>query len=153
MSKRTGIERPPGRPRKEPPVGAAETVRELAADGHSVVGIAERLGVSLDTFRRWCDEDAELQAALDKGREKERYRLHNLLSQAADGGNITAMIFLLKAKHGYVEGQQQDQTNRVSITFALPGAMPLNEFKVIQNDTDDTTKRISATSTNITRGA
>ena len=127
-----------GRPLKLPPEDAEEQIRELSATGHAIIGIAHQLGTSVDTFKRWLDENVELKAAFDQGREKERHTLHNMLYIAAtESGNTTAAMFLLKARHGYVEGQQNEQANRVSINFTLPGAMKLEDFKVIEYDTTD----------------
>ena len=123
-----------GRPLKQPPAGAAYKVRELASEGHSTVGIAERFNVSVDTFNRWTDEDPELKFALAKGRERERFTLHNSLYLAAtEGGNASAAMFLLKSRHGYREGDQTEQGNRVNIVFQLPGAMPLEQFTTIES--------------------
>lgn len=142
-----------GRPLKQPPADAEKIIRELSATGHAIIGIAHALGTSKDTLGRWLDENENLKAAFDQGREKERHTLHNSLYVAAtEGGNATAAMFLLKARHGYVEGQQESSGNKVSIVFQLPGAMPLDQFKVIQNDsTDDQTKRISKSTTVPTR--
>ena len=118
-----------GRPLKHPPANAVEIIRELSATGHSVVGIAQQLKTSPHTLARWMDENPELKAALDQGREKERHTLHNVLYKAAtESGNTTAAMFLLKARHGYREGDQGDSANRVTINFQLPGAMPLKDF-------------------------
>lgn len=133
-----------GRPLKQPPANAEKVIREMSASGHAIIGIAHALGTAKDTFARWLDECPELKAALDQGREKERHTLHNVLYTAATKDkNCTAAMFLLKSRHGYREGDQNEQGNRVSINFTLPGAMPLDQFKVIQNDTDNPTKRIS----------
>ncbi|MDP1550514.1 MAG: hypothetical protein Q8L97_10200 [Nitrosomonas sp.] len=129
MSKRSGIQRKTGRPRKLPPAGAANTIRELASLGHSIVGIAERFNVCDDVLSRWMDEMPELREALNQGREKERHTLHNTLYvQATECGNATAAMFLLKSRHGYREGDQGETANRVSINFTLPGALPLETF-------------------------
>lgn len=142
-----------GRPLKQPPANAEETIRELSATGHAIIGIAHALGTSKDTFGRWLDEFPELKAALDQGREKERHTLHNVLYTAAtESGNTTAAMFLLKSRHGYVEGQQNEQANRVSINFTLPGAMKLDDFKVIQNEPDNSTKQLSNASIDLSRG-
>lgn len=118
-----------GRPRKLPPKNAAELIHDLAADGFSVRGVAARLGTSQDTLRLWFERHPELQEAFEQGRESERYALHNRLYRAAmEDGNITAGIFLLKARHGYREGDQGDTANRVSINFTLPGALPMAQF-------------------------
>jgi hypothetical protein len=61
-------------------------------------------------------------------------------------------MFLLKARHGYREGDQTDTANKVSITFALPGAMSMEEFKVIENEPDNRTERLSTQSPPVARG-
>ncbi len=120
---------------KTAPANAAERVEALAADGFSIRGVAAGLGASADTLRRWFDEDPELQEAFERGRERERHTLHNALYRAAtEQGNASAAMFLLKARHGYREGDQGDTANRVSINFTLPAAMPLDAYRIIEND-------------------
>lgn len=119
---------------KQPPANAAGRIAALAATGHAIVGIAKLLGVGADTLRRWMDEDPMLAEALAQGREAERFVLHNVLYRAAKRGNIIAAMFLLKARHGYREGDQGDGGNKVSINFTLPGALPPEEFKVIEHE-------------------
>jgi hypothetical protein len=137
-----------GRKLKEPPKDCVALIEQLAADGWSVLGIAKRLGTSADTFRRWLDEDDQLQEALNSGRENERWQLHNMLfKQATEKGNPTAAMFLLKARHGYREGDQSETSNRVTINFALPGAISMDEFskltKVIEHgSSNDTVKPV-----------
>lgn len=121
-----------GRKPIDPPADAAELIRALAADGFSVIGVARRMGVGKDAFNRWLDECPALQDAFDQGREEERHALHNMLyRQAMEKGNATAAMFLLKARHGYREGDQSDQAGRVNVTIALPGAMTLQQFTSI----------------------
>ena len=119
-----------GRPRwKHPPADAARRIEAFAADGFSKVGVAMGLGVVARTLDKWLDEDATLQEAFARGRERERHALHNLLyRQAVEKGNVVAALFLLKARHGYREGDQSESTNRVSINFTLPGALSRDEF-------------------------
>lgn len=151
MGAKKGRPRPlgSGRKQKQPPPSAAVTIRAMAADGFSIVGIAAKLKTSKDTFGRWLDEDEALREAFDQGREKERHALHNMLyRQAMEKGNSTAAMFLLKARHGYREGDQGDTGNKVSIVFQLPGAMQMQEFKnlekvVIENEPSNSTKRLS----------
>ncbi|WP_324742079.1 hypothetical protein U8326_02230 [Tsuneonella sp. CC-YZS046] len=117
---------------KQPPANAADLIRDLAADGWAILGIAKRLGTSKDTFARWLDQNPDLQEAFDAGRENERYALHNMLyRQAMEHGNATAAMFLLKARHGYREGDQSQTGGRVNVTIALPGAMTLQQFTSI----------------------
>ena len=123
----------PGRPRTVVPEDASDTVYALAADGNSLDGIAFHLGTTRKTLGMWFDEDAALKEAFDQGREQERYQLHNLLyRKATEDGNIVAAMFLLKSRHGYREGDQSEQGNRVSVSFTLPGALKPEQF-VIEN--------------------
>lgn len=137
---------PPPKPRKDPPADVHERARALAADGWSVRGIAQHLGVSFDTWLRWTSEDAALVEAVAQGREAERHVLHNkLFRMATEGDDKQAMIaamFLLKARHGYREGEQGEAANRVAITFNLPGAQPLETFAIENGTADDPTQRL-----------
>ncbi|MBP6815876.1 MAG: hypothetical protein KAY46_03875 [Burkholderiaceae bacterium] len=148
---------PPVPPRKLPPPDAADRIRALAADGWSVRGIAAQLGIGQDLLRRWFDEDPALDEAMQRGREDERQTLHNVLYRAATEGtgkdSLIAAMFLLKARHGYREGDQQEQGNRVNVTFNIPAAMPLDKFMVVEDGhTDDRAERIPAAPARVTRG-
>jgi hypothetical protein len=123
-----------GRPRKEPPADAAEVIRHATAHGASKDGVAMALACSRDVLVRWLDERPDLKQAFDEGRERERASLHNVLYEAAMNGAIVPAMFLLKARHGYQEGQQEAQANRVSVTFNIPGALPLDKYMVVENE-------------------
>ncbi len=135
-----------GRPRKLPPADAARRIEALAADGFSIVGVARALGTSADTFRTWLDEASELREAFDQGREIERHALHNMLyRQAMEKGNASAAMFLLKARHGYREGDQNETGNRVQIVFQLPGALsPVEFLKTVEHEPADSDKPVPA---------
>ena len=133
------IDRPlkrPGAKRREAPavaamvpVNTADRIRALASDGFSIVGVAASLGVGKDQLSAWMERDPALQEAFDQGRENERRALHNKLYRLAmEKDNAPAAMFLLKARHGYREGDQSDQGGRVNVTIALPGAMALQQF-------------------------
>jgi hypothetical protein len=107
-----------GAPRKHPPKNAAATIEKLAAEGHSQVGIAKQLGVGRVAFLRWLDEDEKLKEAFEVGRETERFYLHSLLVKAAASNNMSAnsnAMFLLKARHGYRENDQQNVQVEVKV--------------------------------------
>lgn len=149
---RKGRPKPPGsgRKMKQPPASATpEEIRLLAADGHSIRGIAARLGTSNETFTRWMDEDKALREAFEAGREEEGRALRNVLyRQATEKGNIVAAMFILKCRHGWDDrGNNTESSNKVSITFQLPGAMQMQEFKnlekVIHDEPSNPVKRIS----------
>ena len=118
-----------GRPIKAPPVDAAENLREWSAIGYSKKHIAFRMNTTLETLNKWMAERPELTEAFEAGREREHHALFNaLFTQATTKANVTAAIFLLKSRHGYREGDQSDTANRVSITFQLPGAIPMDKY-------------------------
>lgn len=105
----------PGRKLKEPPFNAADLIEGLAAKGWSIVGIAKRLGTTPQILRRWQEENPDLDEAMQNGREDERWQLHNaLFKQAVEKNNSSAAMFLLKAKHGYVDN------NRVEVESKTP---------------------------------
>ena len=129
-----------GRPRKLPPPDAAERIKAAAAAGYTVPGVAEQLGCQQEILRRWMTDDPALKAAFDAGRDKERFVLHNKLYKDATEGtgkdSILAAMFLLKARHGYREGEQPtDHTNsRVNITIQLPQSLPPEQWaEVVKN--------------------
>ena len=125
----------PSRALKRPTPDAAERIRTMAAEGCRWVSIAARFDVDPKTLRKWREEFPELQDAYEQGRERERHTLHGVLVKQATEGNTTAAIFLLKAAHGYREGDQSDQAGGVNVTIALPGAMSLQQFNAIGKDT------------------
>ena len=110
-----------------------DQIAALASTGFSKQGIARHYCVHLSTFNRWLEEDNVLAEAFAVGREQERQSLHNVLYRLAiDEKDKVSAMFLLKARHGYKEGDQAEQSNRVSITFNLPGAMTTEQYKTIE---------------------
>ena len=102
---------------KNPPKSVAAETQALAATGHSKRGIASYFGVSYEIFERWMDDDAELRECFANGRENERLQLHAALFNKAMKGDGPSAMFLLKSRHGYREGDQSEQSNKVQITF------------------------------------
>lgn len=117
-----------GRPKKVVPADKLPIIQELAARGVSEKSIAAACGVHDNTvFSRIKREQPEVQEALDRGRAVEHDKLVGVLFDAATkDGNIVAAMFLLKARHGYKEGEQQ--TQQVSVNIALPGAMKPEQY-------------------------
>lgn len=124
-----GSGNPLGRPKIKPTRDAAAKIAQYASEGFSSVGIAQKLGIARKTLERWLADEPGLREALEIGRETERHSLHNFLyREAMENGNATAAMFLLKARHGYKEGDQTEQANRVQIVFSLPAALKPAEF-------------------------
>jgi len=135
-----------GRARKQPPRDVEKRAEVAAATGASLIAVARSMGVSYDVFARWMEENPDIREAIMRGRETEREVLHSGLVQAAQKGNIIAAIFLLKSRHGYREGDQGETSNRVAITFNLPGALKPEQF-IIENEPSSEPQRLSATRT------
>lgn len=135
----TAAGKPVGRPRKAPPPDAAQRIQAAAADGFTIPGIAMTLGVNQEALKRWMTEFPELKEAFAFGRETERRTLHNVLYRAATEGtgkdSLIAAMFLLKARHGYKEGEPVgEQNSRVEIEIKLPGVLPPAAYaEVIDN--------------------
>ena len=105
------------------PMGGLAKIRDLASRGFSEKDIARALGMSQHTFTKRKDEDPALVDALDEGRSIEHQALYSKLMEKAMGGDIVALLFLLKCRHGYREVSDVTSRNTVSITFTLPGAL------------------------------
>lgn len=115
-----------------PPDDAVERIAELAADGWSVIGIAHRLGVDPKTFTKWLEAEPALQEAVDLGRENERQALCNMLfRKAIEKQDTTAAAILLNGRHGFRRDDQFEQSNRVQVNIALPGALTREQFRSI----------------------
>jgi len=111
------------------PRGALEKIRDLASRGHSERDIARALGMSANTWTRIKDENPEAQDALDEGRSIEHLALYGkLYEKAVVHGDIVALLFLLKCRHGYRETLDITQTNAVQIVFQIPAALAADEY-------------------------
>ena len=97
-----------------------------ATNGVSKAGIAKRLGVSTGTFADILKRDPKAQESFDLGTGANEDELRDLLMDKARDGNVTAMIYLTKARHGWVEGDAPD--TRPNVIINLPDALPIEEY-------------------------
>ncbi len=98
-------------------------IRRLGARGVSEVDITKALGISYPTWKRLKEEDENALEALEEARREEESELVGVLYEAATiEKNLTAAMFLLKARHGYKEGAEQVNANQVNVKITLPGA-------------------------------
>jgi len=82
------------------------------------------------------DDDDRLRAAYDEGIEEEHQFLISALKKQIDK-SPTPAIFLLKTRHGYIEGDRAEQANRVQLTFNIPAAPTREEWlqaRVIESE-------------------
>ena len=115
----------------EPPADAAEVVLKLASKGISEINIARALGVTYKTWALWRKAYPDIEEARKIGRGIEHDQLFDTLFSKAKGGNITACIFLLKTRHGYIENAPFEVHNKVSIDFTVPGALNEEQYEEI----------------------
>lgn len=97
----------PGKPRIEIDIAR---VTELASRGLSQGQIAAALGISERTLRNRKTESAEFAEAIEKGQALGIEAVANALFDNAEGGNVTAQIFFLKARAGWREKQEVELT-------------------------------------------
>ena len=130
-----------------------DRVRNLAAMGNSLRTIAEELGIRWGTFLRRRKEDDLLEEAIQAGRGEEESALVGRLYQTATEGKgkeaITAAIFLLKARHGYREGEPLDRgVTQVGVIVNIPAPLDSEQYKqlvevhgeTISSEPDDVTR-------------
>jgi hypothetical protein len=111
----------------------------MLANGCSLATTAAALGIHSDTLNSAADRDKELQSAIDRGHGALETELVGHLLAHAREGNVTAAIFLLKAKRhfrdvGPTEGKEADRPN---ITINLPGAASPEDYAKMIDVTPD----------------
>lgn len=102
-------------------------IEAMARDGFSMVSIAKALRIDQVTLRQIRRRDPAVQEALDLGLAANERELVNLLMQQARDGQVVPAIFLLKAKHGFREGEHREPPVP-NITINLPGAMKPEDY-------------------------
>lgn len=109
-----------------------EVITELAERGVRQRDIARALGMSRNTLRRILNEDQKAMDAYEAGRCVEHEALRGFLFTQAERGNVAAAMFLLKARHGYIDNPKPEpQGNRVRLEVTLP--MPFTETQYLQD--------------------
>ncbi|MEX2125601.1 MAG: hypothetical protein WD795_17060 [Woeseia sp.] len=103
-----------------------DLIQQAAADGVSKQTIAHRLGVAVKTFRDLLARDEQAQESFDLGNAANETELRDLLMEKARAGNVTAAIYLTKARHGWTEGEAPDL--RPNVIINLPGALSPDQY-------------------------
>ena len=107
-------------------------VEELAARGLTMEQIATSLGVSDTTLYRRKATMKEVSEAIKRGKRRGVVTIANKLFEAAEAGNMAAVIFFLKTQGGWREKQQVELAGEIT---AKVKAEPLDEwFKRINAD-------------------
>lgn len=104
-------------------------IENMAANGHPEYAICRALNIgSPHTWSRIKKEDERAVAALEAGRAAEHQALYGKLYEKAMNGETVALLFLLKTRHGYVEGEKPAEPGRVQVTFNLPAPLKPEQY-------------------------
>ena len=105
-------------------------VERLAAEGCDRRTIARELGIGYATLQDMLERDEAAREALARGHGALADELTHHLLKAARSGNITAAIYLTKARLGWIEGQTPDGAPKtaVQVNIQIPRAMTDAEF-------------------------
>lgn len=92
-------------------------IKRLAERGASNGYIAAALQISKDTFRALRERQPEIDIALEQGRAIDEDVVAGTLRSCAMEGQVAPMIFYLKARHGWREGDARDVNvvNRITV--------------------------------------
>lgn len=91
-------------------------------------------GISQATVYKWFEEDPEFKAKYDEIYESRKEFVENALYEQIKKGNVTAILFTLKAKFGYQEIQRVDANVLQNIRILNCDPIADNEMK---NETED----------------
>lgn len=86
-------------------------VERLAAQGLTQTEICLCLGISEDTLGRRKQESAELAEAIKRGKAKAASVIADKLFQMAKDGDLGAIVWYEKTRHGRTDKVQQTTTN------------------------------------------
>ena len=115
-------------PRKNPPPNAAETIRNLATTGHSLVGIASHFGVSKTLLSSWLERFPLLEDAFEVGKDKQRQELHEMLYRKALEKNDTlAALSILNSLHGWRDPRKGGTDLNVNVDVKLQAVMVVKD--------------------------
>jgi hypothetical protein len=107
-----------------------ELIEQLASRGLAVSTIAKALGLSTEMFRRIRAFDDRAREALETGTAIEHDMLVGKLHEAAMRGEIVAIIFALKSRHGYRDSTPviRESESRVKVEIQLPAALTPEQY-------------------------
>lgn len=109
--------------RKKPPKDAEKNIRMIVAKGGTKVTLRKFFRISDRLLNAWLETYPELKAAMEEGKDAEHQKLVTQLMAMATKGNIAAVIFALKSRHGYRELEPIDNGNKLLI-LSLQGPAP-----------------------------
>ncbi|MDH3667017.1 MAG: hypothetical protein OEN23_08825 [Paracoccaceae bacterium] len=115
-----------------------EVVEKMLANGCSRATVAATLGISETALANAATRDPDLSASIERGDGALETELVGHLLAHAREGNVTAAIFLLKAKRHFRDSTPvEPKTDRPNITINLPGAASPEDYARMIDVTPD----------------
>jgi hypothetical protein len=110
-----------------------QLIEVIAANGGGQPAIAAKLGMPKATFLKRCnvnDGDNECRLAFERGKAALDFEMATLLLNQAREGNTLAMIYFSKARLGWTDTPQPQQT--VGIQIVVPDSLSREQYAARQ---------------------
>lgn len=104
------------------PASALPIITKLAAKGVRQRDIGRAIGVSQQVWNRQREAQPEVADALAAGQQKMHDALVHKLYEKAVEGDTVSLLFLLKCRFGYREGDELNSDSKPQVIINLPGA-------------------------------
>ena len=109
-----------------------ELITDMAAEGQNLVAIAHSLSISKSTFAELRKRDEHTADAYELGLSRFEHECVQGLLAASRGelkGSFVPLIFMLKAKCGWREGEKKDTLQQSNVVINLPAPMSLRDYE------------------------
>jgi len=104
-------------------------IERMAANGNANATIAKALGTSAQVLRKMLDADERVALAYDTGKARLADELTDILLTHAREGNVTAAIYLSKARLGWRDQGPSTATTATQVNIHIPAPMSDEDFK------------------------
>jgi len=116
--------------RKQPHPEDLEQITRLVAAGHGLHSLCTKLGINGKVWQRWKKEFPEVREAYERGLGQEEFEIVSELKRIMKAkDNPIPGMFVLKCRHGWVEGAPAQSDNRVAISVTMPAALSPDQYK------------------------
>lgn len=117
-------------------------IEQLSAAGNANVTIAKALGTSATVLKALLSDDERVALAYDVGKARLADELTDILLSHARDGNVTAAIFLSKARLGWRDVGPATVQTAVAVNITIPAPMSDADFqKMITVESKDVKKQ------------
>jgi predicted DNA-binding protein (UPF0251 family) len=109
-----------------------EIIRFYADGGLGLMTIAERIGMTREQFTKAMRRQPEVAEILAQGKANEEFELKECLMNMARRGNVVAAIFMLKARHGWNDREQQGEQVNQKLQVIINAPLSTEDYKRLQ---------------------